>query len=226
MDYDAIGNCLLRSWLFVYTDCKLWAALPKDFEDVDPTFHHSSSVVSVETASMTSAVVQTKLIVGKFLGYEQKRIPLLPGMEDMFLVSVEFQDDNVEWHCPPLLVDQRVDGQVGIYATSGTAIVKQEDHEETLSLSVGEIMVLSTGTESFTESGMTIRGSKDCKVVLLGGYAYPEKRHLLWNFCSWDTNKLKDAADAWERLDRNKFPPVFNESNDDSISLRKRNEKS
>jgi len=162
-------------------------------------------------------------------------------MEDMFLVSVEFQDDNVEWHCPPLLVDQRVDGQVGIYATSGTAIVKQEDHEETLSLSVGEIMVLSTGTESFTESGMTIRGSKDCKVVLLGGYAYPEKRHLLWNFCSWDTNKLKDAADAWERLDpnklkdaadawerldRNKFPPVFNESNDDSIPLRKRNEKS
>lgn len=213
---------------------QLWVALPKEFEDVDPIFHHASSVVYVEN-DRTSAVVQTKLIVGKFLGYEQTGIPLLPGMEDMFLVSVEFQDDHGEWHCPPLLAsdEKDEDWQVGIYVTSGIATVSHDHHQMDPSpLSVGEIMVVSSSSvvsaaaTPLTETSLTIRGSKDCKVILLGGFAYPEKRHVLWNFCSWDTNKLKDAADAWERLDRNKFPPVFNESNDDSIPIPKRYKKS
>lgn len=204
---------------------QLWVALPKEFEDIDPIFHHSSSVVSVEQHMMTSELVKTKLIVGKFLGYEQKEIPLLPGMEDMFLVSVEFQDDDVEWRCPPLFFGKEKNWQVGIYVTSGIASVNH-DHQEDSPLSIGEIMVLSpSSSPALTESSITIRGSKDCKVIILGGSAYPEKRHLLWNFCSWDTNNLKDASDAWERLDRNKFPPVFNESNDDSIPIPKRYKK-
>ena len=202
---------------------QLWVALPKDYEDIDPSFHHSSSIVSVERPIVTLGVVLTKLIVGKFMGYEQTRIPLVPGMEDMFLVSVDFKDENAEWQCPPLRVDKKKgeeddddDWQVGIYVTSGIAtLVNHDQPEDSSSLSVGEIMVLQAGSSS----SMTIRGTNDCKLILLGGSAYPEKRHLLWNFCSWDTNKLKDAADAWDRLDRNKFPPVFNESNDDSIPI-------
>jgi redox-sensitive bicupin YhaK (pirin superfamily) len=206
---------------------QLWVALPKDYEDVDPSFHHSSSIVSMESPIVTVGEVQTKLIVGKFLGYEQTGIPLLPGMEDLFLVSVEFQDENSEWQSPPLRGDikkkeEEDNWQVGIYVTSGIATIINHDHpEDSSTLSVGEIMVLKSGS-----SRLSIRGTNDCKVILLGGAAYPEKRHLLWNFCSWDTNKLKDAADAWDRLDRNKFPPVYNESNDDSIPIPKRHKKS
>ena len=81
--------------------------------------------------------VQVKLVVGKAFGYQQDNIPLVPGLENMFLISVEFHDGvNVAWICPPLA---DVSTQVGLYVSSGSAIVNDQD-----SVSVGE-MLLQTG---------------------------------------------------------------------------------
>jgi redox-sensitive bicupin YhaK (pirin superfamily) len=186
---------------------QLWVALPKDQEDMDPIFYHSPSVVNMDTESPG---IQVKLVVGRALNQEQPNIPLVPGLEKLFFLSVEFQnegpDDETVWSCPPL-GDESV--QVEIYVSSGSATVN--DHDP---LRVGE-MILTTGDEPLTIT------SKDSgtKVAIFGGPSFPEKRHLLWNFCSWDTSKLKNAAEHWTRLDRSKFPPVAYESNEDSVPL-------
>ena len=187
---------------------QLWVALPKDQEDMEPVFYHSPTVVSINTES---ASVQVKLVVGRALGKEQAKIPLVPGLEDLFLLSVEFPDEGVNeciWNCPPLGDDDSV--QVGIYVSAGSATINGNDPP----LQVGE-MVLTTGSEPLTIT------SKDSgtKLAIFGGPSFPEKRHLLWNFCSWDKDKLQYAADHWTSLDRNMFPPVAHESNTDSIPL-------
>jgi redox-sensitive bicupin YhaK (pirin superfamily) len=191
---------------------QLWVALPKDQEDMDPIFYHSPAVVDMDTES---SGVHVKLVVGSALNKKQLNIPLVPGLEKLFLLSVEFQNegpDETAWSCPSL-GDESV--QVGIYVSSGSATVN--DHDP---LQVGE-MLLTTGVEPFTIKS----NNPETKVAIFGGPSFPEKRHLLWNFCSWDTQKLKNAADHWTRLDRSMFPPVAHESNEDSIPLPTRRQK-
>lgn len=203
---------------------QLWVALPKEHEDMDPIFHHSPSVVNVDRTEASSNV-QVKLVVGRVLNHEQTKIPLVSGLEDMFLLSVEFQKNNegsaeaTVWSCPPL-GDDTV--QVGIYVAAGSATINDDKDP----LQVGE-MILTTGAEplKITSKDDDSTSGGGTKVAIFGGPSLPEKRHLLWNFCSWDPAKLKNAADHWTRLDRTMFPPVAGESNDDSIPLPTRYQK-
>ena len=66
---------------------QLWVALPRDQEDVDPSFHHSPSVVNIPTGDKEIAA---QLVVGNAFGSKQEQIPLAPGLEDMFLVVLKF----------------------------------------------------------------------------------------------------------------------------------------
>jgi redox-sensitive bicupin YhaK (pirin superfamily) len=179
---------------------QFWVALPKEYEDVDPSFHYSESVVDIPTAD---ASVQVSLVVGSVLGGKQSRIPILPGTGDLFLLDVKFGTSDASWSCP---IDDGI--EVGIYVSSGKIYCQGQN------ASVGDMVVLKDSTELELFALET-----DTRVAIIGGTPLPEPRHLLWNFCSHDKAKLAQAAESWKILDRNMFPPVVNESNDDSIPM-------
>jgi redox-sensitive bicupin YhaK (pirin superfamily) len=179
---------------------QFWVALPKEYEDVDPSFHYSESVVDIPTAD---ASVQVSLVVGSILGGKQSRIPILPGTGDLFLLDVKFGTPDGSWSCP---IDAGI--EVGIYVSSGKIRCQGQD------ASVGDMIVLPDSTEL-----ELFAVEPDTRVAIIGGTPLPEPRHLLWNFCSHDKAKLARAAESWKILDRNVFPPVVNESNDESIPM-------
>ena len=223
---------------------QLWIALPKDQEDVEPSFHHASSVVSLPEETNSSSSVQAKLVVGSLGDYEQEEIPLVPGLEDMFLVSVEFdptKDDSQKqsvWKCPSL----KNTLEIGIYVASGSITVRYEskgaeddgdNNPMEKTLHVGDMMYLPPTADNNDATGNhgplflfdsspsddSSTTTTKTRVAILGGVPFHERRHLLWNFCSHDRDKLQAAADAWQRMDRTIFPPVAHESNNDSIPL-------
>lgn len=179
---------------------QFWVALPKEYEDVDPSFHFSESVVDIPTPD---ASVQVSLVVGSVLGGKQSRIPIFPGTGDLFLLDVKFDASDGSW-------SYRIDDgiEVGIYVSSGKIRCQGQD------ASVGDMMVLTVSTD-LELSAL----EPNTRVAVIGGTPLPEPRHLLWNFCSHDKSKLARAAESWKILDRNVFPPVVNESNDDSIPM-------
>eukprot|EP00581_Thalassiosira_minuscula_P017064 CAMPEP_0183717906 /NCGR_PEP_ID=MMETSP0737-20130205/11335_1 /TAXON_ID=385413 /ORGANISM="Thalassiosira miniscula, Strain CCMP1093" /LENGTH=368 /DNA_ID=CAMNT_0025947383 /DNA_START=36 /DNA_END=1142 /DNA_ORIENTATION=- len=198
---------------------QFWIALPKDQEDVTPVFHHSPTVVNIQNENgIAGKDVQVKLVVGEALGQRQENIPLVHGLEGMFLLSVEFGSDNSDdktskeegingvWACPPLGTDI----QVGLYVASGAVTVNEQETP----LCAGEMLV-AMGDQPL----QLTTNVAETKVAIVGGRPYPEQRRLLWNFCSSDPAKLKKAAEDWSRLDRSIFPLVVNESNEDSIDM-------
>lgn len=190
---------------------QFWMALPKHLEDVKPEFHHSPSVIEIPNPRFD---VQVKLIIGSVFGYEQHNIPMFPGMDNIFLMSVELTGGD-SFYKTPKPFPRNV--EVGVYVVSGK--VRCNDNEV---LGDGEMMVMrGNGADDNDNDGALDLYALEpsTRVVVFGGTALPEKRHLLWNFCSSDTNKIKSAVESWKTMDRDKFPPVVNEPNDDSISM-------
>jgi redox-sensitive bicupin YhaK (pirin superfamily) len=205
---------------------QFWVALPKDQEDVEPSFHFSESVVNVPTDESDDEEVNVNLVVGSALGLTQTDIPILPGTGDLFLIDVDFVGDTASWSCPPFLLDGANGGvEIGVYVSSGRIRCDSDDNKN-MEASVGEMLVLKSNSIMAAASSLTLQALEaGTRVAILGGTPLPERRHLLWNFCSHDKDKLTKAVERWDALDRSIFPPVVNESNDDSIPIPRRNGK-
>lgn len=169
-----------------------------------------------------SATVTANLVVGQY-GDCTGNIPLDPLMGRVFLVDVKLQDTGAEFDI--VLGGAKEDGvevngngsgmELGIYVVSGKVQLTQGFPGQP-EIETG-IMAVFGVTSDFV--GCLRALETNTVVVLLGGTALPEKRHLFWNFCSADPTKVQAATEAWRVLDRKQFPEVVNEANDDSIPL-------
>jgi redox-sensitive bicupin YhaK (pirin superfamily) len=197
---------------------QLWMALSKRGEDVDPSFHHGTAIAVNEHAS---------LVVGQTNGHIQSSIPIDPFLGKVVYLDVHFLNDGETFQLSQVGGKaDRKDGddpsiELGFYVTTGkVSLASGWGSVDDTVVEAGNMVVVKIPDASCFQGSLQSL-TADSRVAVLGGTPLPEKRHMFWNFVATTRDKVEQAAEAWDRLDRSVFPEVANEDNQDSIPLPK-----
>ncbi|WDI31427.1 pirin family protein [Hyphococcus flavus] len=148
-----------------------WVALPKEFEETEPSFHHHPKatlpVIERDGVSM-------RLIAGSAYGEKSPVKTFSPifylGVEASAGTDIPLTDEYQER---------------AIYVLSGRVELDGEAHD------AGRMIVFTDG------AAPQIKAIEDVKVMLLGG-APIGKRHIWWNLVSSDQQRIEKAKADWK----------------------------
>lgn len=159
---------------------QIWIALPLEKEEMSPRFDFlpSRDVPKWSDDDLTMA-----LLAGKAYG----RTSPLPVHSDMFVLDITATEDT------SLSIEGEVDGEIAILVQKGS--IKDCDEE----ITAGQLMI------SKSDSQCAVQLSAGTRVLLFGGPALEEERHLYWNFVSSSKSRLEKAKADWMAK---RFPKV------------------
>ena len=157
-----------------------WVALPVDHAETAPDFVH---VPSADLPVVEQDGMMAKVIAGHAFGAQSPVETLSPLIYvDIQLAagaSVDIPTDYEERAIVPAMGDVQVDGQQ-----------------------------LGTSHMAVLAPGQTLRVTADqpARLMLLGGSAFPEPRHMWWNFVSHDPARIEQAKADWQQMRFEKVP--------------------
>lgn len=155
-----------------------WVALPKKYEETDPSFVH---VAAKDLPILEGDGASAKIIAGSFFG---KSSPV-PTLSDLFYVDVAL--------APKARLDVPAEyPEQAIYVVEG-----QLDLGRDGVYGPGQLLVLRANT------AVTLRNGSNgtTRLMLLGGEPMDGSRYLVWNFVSSSIERLEQAKEDW-RLQR------------------------
>lgn len=150
---------------------QFWVALPKEKEDIDPTFEHfgKDDVPKHDTGHAT-----VDIVAGTAFG---KTSPLTAHSPMIFLTIKANKEGRIE--IPS-------NGQeLAIYIVEGSATLNGQKFQK-------ERMVVFK-----KDSGISLEHSEDALIAVIGGEPLPEERFIWWNFVSSSKDKIEEAKKAW-----------------------------
>ncbi|MEG0187974.1 pirin family protein [Algoriella sp.] len=159
---------------------QIWVALPKELEDIEPSFVHVSED-KLPTWSDENA--QYRLIAGKFREHESA----VPVYSPLYLIEIKAENDF------NLSIGKDLYGESALYVLEGEIVDGGETYG-TKQLLVAKDAKLC---EFEMKAGTT--------VYIFGGDALPEERFIFWNFVSSSSEKIEKAKQDWIN---HKFPKV------------------
>ncbi|AKT41529.1 pirin family protein [Chondromyces crocatus] len=160
-----------------------WVALPKRFEETEPSFtHHEAS----EIPFIEGEGAQMHLIAGALFG---KRSPV-QTFSELFYVDLALKEGAR--FAVPAEHEER-----GIYLTEGSLEV------DGMVFGPGELLVLRP------KSDLVLKALAPTRGVLLGGEPMDGPRHIFWNFVSSSKERLEQAKEDWRE---GRFAPVPQET--------------
>lgn len=162
---------------------QVWVALPKDKEDVAPSFIHRKKA---ELPFFNVESTQLRLIVGKYNQFESP----IPVYSDLFYLNGKTPKGN------SYTQDLKPNHEGAIYIIKGDVEVDNKTYTRFDMISFKE------GTS------IEFKALTDVEFMILGGETFPEKRHIWWNFVSTDVEKIEKAKIDWKEQN---FPSVVNE---------------
>jgi len=163
---------------------QIWIALPKELEQMDPTFFHAGEE---ELPVWNENGVTYKLIAGEIF---DRKSPV-PVYSKLFLLELKnTTSESVE-------ISHDYYGEVGLYILEGT-VVHQTDTFETKRILVAKDSSLC----HFTLSAHST-------VYIFGGEPFAEERFIYWNFVATSKKLIEDAKQRW--LDQT-FPKINGET--------------
>lgn len=162
---------------------QLWLALPKEHEDVAPSFvHHKEKDLPLIDHGPTSM----RLIAGKALGVSSP----VPVYSDLFYFSGEFKEEG-EFHY-----------DLGEKQEAGLYIIEGDFEEGDQSFERFHMITFKKGSE------IRLKANKGARFMFFGGEVFPEGRTIWWNLVSSDPEKIEKAKDDWKN---GRFDSVINE---------------
>lgn len=153
---------------------QVWIALPKDLEDTEPSFVHKSAA-EIPTVDLEGASYQ--LVAGSAFG---KTSPV-PVLSPLFYLGGEVPAQ----HQFQMKLGPQAEGAV--YVAKGKIEVEGQSYEE------GALVAFLKGT------AIHYRTLTACRLVVVGGDVFPEKRFIFWNFVSSSEEKIEAAKLAWKK---------------------------
>ena len=164
-----------------------WVAMPKRYEESDPTFaHHGADELPI----VEGEGKRVRLITGSLYGAQSP----VQTLSDMFYADIALAEGA---RLPvPADHDERaayiVEGSVELLPDDGT-------------YGAGQLLVFKPGAE------ITLRAheSSPARMMLLGGEPLDGPRHIWWNFVSSSRERIEQAKEDW-RMGR--FAPVPEET--------------
>jgi redox-sensitive bicupin YhaK (pirin superfamily) len=149
-----------------------WIALPKDREEIAPTFQHygADSLPSVQDSGFTARV-----IAGSSFGVASKVDMVSPW----FYAEVSLDEGKTV----PLDADHE---ERAIYVVDGEVEIAGERFEGP------RMLIFRPGDR------ITVRATRPSRMMFLGGTALEGPRYVWWNFVSSSKERIEQAKEDWK----------------------------
>lgn len=160
---------------------QIWVALPKHLEQMEPSFAH------IEEDGMPTwniGNVKAKLIAGEAFG-KKSDVPVYSP-----LYFIELKSTTKE----TLHIGKDLYGESGLYILEGSIESEGNTFEPK--------QLLVAKDASLCEFTM----NENTSVYIFGGEAFPEPRHIYWNFVATSTELIEDAKERWTAQTFPKIP--------------------
>ncbi|MDJ0788793.1 MAG: pirin-like C-terminal cupin domain-containing protein, partial [Myxococcota bacterium] len=158
---------------------QVWLALPRDAQEIEPSFvHHPADTLP----RIVAPGLNLALIAGSAYGQTS---PVETASPTFYLAGGLAAGTDLE---PPGEHEERA-----LYVVSGRVEIDGE------SVGAGSMAVLRNG------SSPKLHASEDSQLALLGGAPLDGERHLWWNFVSTSKERIEQAKADWEG---GRFPVV------------------
>lgn len=173
---------------FRMSGLQTWVALPVEEEDRPASFDHRGAN---ELPTLEAEGKKVTLILGELYGERAPSEVFSP----MFYADAQLEAGA------QLPLDNR-DQDRAVYISEGQIELAGERYN------AGQMLVLRPG------EALSLTATQTSRLMLLGGEAFDEPRHLWWNFVSSSKDKLEQAKADWRAADwengRFKLPPTDN----------------
>jgi redox-sensitive bicupin YhaK (pirin superfamily) len=162
----------LRDKPYVTHGLQLWAALPMEFEEVEPSFVHTPAD-AIPQVDLPGA--QARVLVGEAFG---ARSPVAAYFSTLYLdVRLEA---GASLALPSFAAEAAIYSVEGDVEVDGTLVPAQT------------MVVLQPAAEA------RIAAPKGARFVVIGGEALDAPRHMWWNFVSSRKDRIIEASQEWE----------------------------
>lgn len=151
---------------------QLWVALPKEYEEIEPSFSHHPKNTLPE---FKVGEAEVKLLLGKAFGRQSP----VPVHSDLFYAEIKLpkgSDLN-------LTSENR---EAAIYVVDGSVDVDGD-------LVKATEMLVSNATED-----LSIKALENARFMVIGGSSVGE-RFIYWNFVSSSKDRLEEAKKEWAK---------------------------
>lgn len=163
---------------------QIWVALPKDLEEVTPSFTH---IPAAEIPLWEEDGIQFKLIAGEVFG---KKSPV-PVHSALYFVEIKSKEAK------HINIGDKLYGESGLYILDGQVLSEGNFYEPK------HILIAKDAKLCEFEIGA------NTTVYIFGGEVFPEERYIDWNFVSSSKERLARAKADWIAQ---KFPKVPGEA--------------
>lgn len=160
---------------------QIWVALPKELEEMEPSFYHANED---QLPTWTENGLSFKLIAGT-IGNRSAPVPV---HSPLYFLEIKAQHDAV------VDLQGQLYGESGLYILEGT--VKTDGH-------TFEPKQLLVAKEASLCAFEITAGSV---VYIFGGEPFPEERFIYWNMVSSDAERLEASKTRWQEQAFPKIP--------------------
>lgn len=160
---------------------QIWVALPKELEQMQPTFHHTSEE---ELPKWEQDQVSFRLIAGEAFG---RKSPV-PVYSPLYFLELKSKTKQT------VKIGDDLFGESGLYILEGSI----ESEGQTF----GPKQLLVAKNSKLCE--FTIR--ENSIVYIFGGEPFPEERFIYWNFVATSKELIEAAKQKWLAQEFDKVP--------------------
>ncbi len=162
----------LRGQSYVSHGIQLWAALPREHEEVEPSFAHTPAAAM---PTLRVGTAQVRVLIGDAFGAVS---PVATYSRTVYLdVSLPA---NGHLALPALAPE------LAVFVVEGAVLVD------------GAPLALHTLAVLASNAGAELAAPAGARVMVLGGDALPERRFIWWNFVSSRKERIAQAAQDWQ----------------------------
>lgn len=151
---------------------QIWVALPKELEEMEPSFTH---IEANEIPEWTENGVHYKLVAGEAFG---KKSPV-PVYSPLYFLEIKTKE------AATISIGDQLFGESALYILEGSI----KEGEETF----GPKQILIAKNTELCSFEM----AENSTVYIFGGEAFPEERFIFWNFVSSRKERIEEAKKAW-----------------------------
>jgi redox-sensitive bicupin YhaK (pirin superfamily) len=161
----------LRDREYVVHGLQLWAALPREFEETDPSFAHTAARA---LPRWTSDGFSLAVLVGEAFS---RRSPVATFAPTLYIDAQAQCDASLELPVAP--------GERSVYAVDGALRID------------GEEVPAYTMAVLAPDAPATIEAPRGARFVVIGGAPLDGPRHIWWNYVSSSRERIERAKDDW-----------------------------
>ncbi len=166
---------------------QIWVALPKELENMPPTFTHIEEK-SIPEWQIDNANI--KLIAGEAFG---KKSPV-PVYSPLYFLEIKNKEEAT------IDIGAHLFGESALYILEGNVEADGYKYEPKHILIAKDSQLCS------------FKMAANSTVYIFGGEPFEEKRFIFWNFISSSMETIEKAKKAWQDQDYSVFPKIPNDS--------------